>query len=98
MMRLTAWRTARSRLHWRVLCVFCLSLRSSIMPMFWLPPRRILFLSVSYDAEHTTLEGLLQLVEQALDGRKAESVGIAAHDYGEAKFYLTGSGSFPRQL
>ncbi len=47
-------------------------------------------LVVSYDAEHTILEGLLRLLEEALAGRKAGSIGIAAHDYGEARFYLCG--------
>ncbi len=46
---------------------------------------------VRYDAETTTLNQLLEQVEDSLGGRKAESIGFAAHDYGDAKFYLTGS-------
>ncbi len=48
-------------------------------------------LVVRYEARETTLESLLDQVKEALNGRKAESIGIAAHDYGEAKFYLCGS-------
>ncbi|OGV31857.1 MAG: hypothetical protein A2020_04030, partial [Lentisphaerae bacterium GWF2_45_14] len=46
---------------------------------------------VRYDAETTTLDQLLEQINDSLDGRKASSIGIAAHDYGDAKFYLTGT-------
>lgn len=36
--------------------------------------------TVSYDASSTTLQGLLDKIESALGGRKAESIGIAVHD------------------
>ena len=48
-------------------------------------------LVVQYDAEKSTLDSLLDQVRAVLDGRTAESIAIAAHDFGEAKFYLTGS-------
>lgn len=48
-------------------------------------------LVVKYDAQKTTLDTLLHKVKTALNGRLADSICIAAHDYGEAKFYLTGS-------
>ena len=37
------------------------------------------------------LDALLARVEAVLAGRKASSIGIAAHDFGPGKFYLTGS-------
>lgn len=48
-------------------------------------------LALPYDARTTTLEDLIVLVDEALDGRKAGSLGLVTHDFGEAKFYLTGS-------
>ena len=48
-------------------------------------------LVIRYDTESTDLEALLGLVRDALGGRKALSIGFAAHDFGEARFYLTGS-------
>jgi hypothetical protein len=45
---------------------------------------------VRYDAKTTTLDALLDSARSALGGRKAASIAIAAHDYGVAKFYLTG--------
>ena len=47
-------------------------------------------LVVSYDAGTSGLDSLLAQVKSALGGGKAASIGIAAHDFGEAKFYLTG--------
>lgn len=48
-------------------------------------------LVIVYDAGTTSLEALTGEIRSALGGRKAASIGFAAHDYGEAKFYLTGS-------
>lgn len=48
-------------------------------------------LVIRYKTKTTDLNGLLSLVSKKLDGKLASSIGIAAHDYGEAKFYLTDS-------
>ena len=48
-------------------------------------------LVIRYETERADLESLLGLVRDALGGRKAASIGFAAHDFGEARFYLTGS-------
>ena len=45
---------------------------------------------IAYDAEQASLNELLESLRESLQGKKAASVGIVAHDYGEAKFYLTG--------
>ena len=46
---------------------------------------------IGYDAETTGLDALLKRVDKVLAGRRASSIGIAAHDHGPGKFYLTGS-------
>ena len=48
-------------------------------------------LVIEYDAKATTLEDLLGDIRSSLGGRRAISIGIAAHDYGDAKFYLCGT-------
>lgn len=45
-------------------------------------------LVINYNATSTLLDDLLIRVQKRLDGGKAASIGIVAHDYGEAKFYL----------
>ena len=47
-------------------------------------------LVIEYDPVTTTMGSLLAEVRTDLKGRKASSIGFATHDYGEAKFYLTG--------
>ena len=48
---------------------------------------------VRYDAEKTDLDALLEKVVAVLNGRKASSIGVASHDFGPGRFYLTGSES-----
>ncbi|MCP4728055.1 MAG: DUF4347 domain-containing protein, partial [bacterium] len=46
---------------------------------------------LEYNPETTDLTELTTMVSTALNGREASSVAFATHDYGENKFYLTGS-------
>lgn len=48
-------------------------------------------LVVSYQTQTTNLDQLYNHIKEKLSGRFASSIGFAAHDFGEAKFYLTGS-------
>jgi hypothetical protein len=48
-------------------------------------------LVVRYDPKPTDLDGLNTKIKKSLNGRTAASVCIAAHDYGDNKFYLTAS-------
>jgi hypothetical protein len=48
-------------------------------------------LVISYRTNSTDLDQLFSMVKTRLNGRKASSIAFATHDYGEAKFYLTGS-------
>ncbi len=46
---------------------------------------------LKYDTRTTSLDALNAMIQKALKGRKASSIAIAAHDYGENRFYLTKS-------
>ncbi|MCK4533945.1 MAG: DUF4347 domain-containing protein, partial [Syntrophobacterales bacterium] len=46
---------------------------------------------VRYNPQTTSLDVLNTMIKSSLNGMKAISVCIAAHDYGENKFYLTSS-------
>ena len=46
---------------------------------------------VRYNPRTTSMAELKEMIRSPLRGRKAGSVGIAAHDYGGNKFYLTSS-------
>ncbi len=48
-------------------------------------------LVVKYNTRKATLDSLVRRVDKALNGRECASIGIAAHDFGSAKFYLTAS-------
>ncbi len=48
-------------------------------------------LVVKYKTRRATLDSLVRRVEKVLNGRQCASIAIAAHDFGSAKFYLTGS-------
>ena len=41
--------------------------------------------------EEMSLKDILSRIKRRLAGRKAASIGFAVHDFGEGKFYLTGS-------
>ena len=46
---------------------------------------------LEYNPNTTDLNELSSMAKNALNGREASSIAFAAHDYGENKFYLTGS-------
>ena len=48
-------------------------------------------LVIRYKTGSTDLDQLFSMVKARLNGRKASSIAFATHDFGEAKFYLTGS-------
>gem|GEM_PF-1427148 len=48
-------------------------------------------LLIRYNTKEATLSQLNEKVLEALNGRKASSIAIAAHDFGANKFYLTKS-------
>lgn len=48
-------------------------------------------LVIRYDAANTSLEDLAGLIDDALDGRKADSIAFASHNAGGAEVALTGT-------
>ncbi|OQX19862.1 MAG: hypothetical protein BWK80_36330, partial [Desulfobacteraceae bacterium IS3] len=46
---------------------------------------------VRYDASETSTKGLSDLIEKALDGKKADSIAFAAHNSGDAQINITWS-------